>query len=209
MTESYELNRRDLLRNILVLAGAAATANFSLSALAEVVKGTEKFLDAAALETLSAIADTIVPVTDTPGALATEVPAKLDALLLNWAAPDTRDLIVDGMNRVDGAAKSSTGKSFKDLSPDERKVCLVEHDKAALQPGPPPPNARKSANPFAAASYVVDNGYQRLKGLIVSLYYVSEIGMTQELVYEHVPGKWVPSLEMTPGMRPFASPGLM
>ncbi len=38
---------------------------------------------------------------------------------------------------------------------------------------------------------------------------MSEIGMTQELVYEHVPGKWVPSLEMTPGMRPFASPGLM
>ncbi len=54
---------------------------------------------------------------------------------------------------------------------------------------------------------MVDNGYQRLKGLIVSLYYVSEIGMTQELVYEHVPGKWEPSLKLSDGMRPFASPG--
>ena len=209
MSDHFELNRRDLLRNILVLAGAAATTNFSLSALAEVAKGGEKFLDLQALETLSAIADTIVPVTDTPGAIAAGVPARLDALLLNWAAPDTREMIVDGMNRVDDAAKSSTGKSFKELTAEERKSFLIEHDKAALQPAPPPANAPKSSNPFMAASFVVDNGYQRLKGLIVSLYYTSEIGMTQALVYEHVPGKWVPSLEMTPGMRPFASPGLM
>jgi len=60
-----------------------------------------------------------------------------------------------------------------------------------------------------ARAHVVDNGYQLIKELVVALYYVSEIGMTQEQVYEHVPGKWVPSLKITGGVRPFASPGLM
>jgi hypothetical protein len=206
MADPFELNRRDLLRNILVLAGAAATTNFSLNALASVAAGSEKFLDASAMTTLAAVADTIVPVTDTPGALAADVPARFDALLLNWAAPATREMIVASLARIDSAAAAATGKAFASLSADERKTFLVEHDKAALQPAPPPENAPKKSL-FSAQSWVADNGYQRIKGLIVSLYYISEIALTQELVYEHVPGKWVPSLKITPGMRPFAGTG--
>ena len=208
MSESFQINRRDLLRNILVMAGAAATTNFSLTALAETAQGSAKFLAEESLALLSAVADTIVPVTDTPGALAADVPAKFDALLVNWAAPETRAMIVGALRRIDTEAQSATGKPFANLSADERKTFLVEYDKAALQPVPPPPDAPKG-HPFAPRISVVDNGYHRLKGLIVSLYYVSEIGMTEELVYEHVPGKWVPSLKITPGMRPFASPGFM
>jgi len=94
------------------------------------------------------------------------------------------------------------------LAADARNAFLVEYDKAALQAVPLPPDAPK-AHPFMPQVSVVDNGYHRLKGLVVSLYYVSEIGLTQELVYEHVPGPWVPSLKITPGMRPFASVGLI
>lgn len=209
MSDYPQLNRRDLLRHMLILAGATAAANFSLSALAEVVRGAVKFLDKTALGTLAAVADTIIPATDTPGALATEVPARFDAMLLSWAAPETRDMIVGALDRINAAAQAAKGKAFASLSAEERKAFLIEHDKAALQPAEPPPNAPKASNPFLAKGYVVDNGYQRLKGLIFSLHYVSEIAMTQELVYEHVPGKWVPSLKITPGMRPFASPNLM
>lgn len=209
MSDYPQLNRRDLLRHMLVLAGATATANFSLSALAEVARGSEKFLDKMALDTLSAVADTIIPVTDTPGALATEVPARFDAMLLSWASPQTREMVVDALGRINIASQSAMGKPFAGLSADERKAFLIEHDKAALQPAPPPADAVKNNNPFLAQGYVVDNGYQRIKGLIFTLHYVSEIAMTQELVYQHVPGPWVPSLEITPGMRPFASPNLM
>ncbi len=47
----------------------------------------------------------------------------------------------------------------------------------------------------------------KLKDLVITLYYNSEIAMTQEEIYEHVPGKWVPSLKITPGMRPVAGVG--
>lgn len=209
MSDYPHLDRRDLLRHMLVLAGATATANFSLGALADVARGSLKFLDKTALDTLSAVADTIIPATDTPGALATEVPARFDAMLLNWASADTREMIVGALGRIDAASQAAKGKVFAGLSADERKAFLIEHDNAALQPAPPPPNAQASNNPFLAQGYVVDNGYQRVKGLIFSLHYVSEIAMTQELVYQHVPGAWVPSLKITPGMRPFASPNLM
>ncbi len=209
MSDSTQFNRREMLRHILVLAGASTTASFSLGALATVAKGADTYLDGQAFSTLSAVADTIVPVTDTPGALAAEVPANFDALLLNWASPETRDMLVSALERIDAAANTATNKRFEELSAAERKAFLIDHEKAALQPAPHPPDAPKGGNPFMARSFVVDNGYKRLKELIVMLYYVSEIGMTQELVYEHVPGKWEPSIELTPGMRPFASPGLM
>ncbi len=208
MSESFELNRRLLLRNILVLAGATFSTNLSLSALAEVARSPDTFLDAKGLDILVAVADTIIPATDTPGALAAGVPAKLDALLLRWAAPDTREMMIASLERIDAAVQAATGKTISALSAEERLAFLLEHDKAALKSAPPPENAPEQVSLFAK-SYVVDQGYQRIKGLVVSLYYVSEIGMTQERVYEHVPGKWVPSLKITPGMRPFASPGPM
>ena len=72
------------------------------------------------------------------------------------------------------------------------------------------PRAKKLSGLAAlmGAPSVADPGYHRIKTLVLSLYYNSEIAMTQELVYEHVPGEWVPSLEITPGMRPFAGGGL-
>lgn len=209
MADFIQLQRREMLRHILLLVGAAATTELSFSTLAAAAKGEENSLDIHAFNTLSAVADTIIPVTDTPGALAAQVPARLDALILHWAAPETKDMLKGALSRIDVAAKAATGKSFEALAPDERKTFLIKHEKAALEPAPPPADAPKAGSPFRAKKYVVDNGYQLLKELIVRLYYVSEIGLTLELAYEHVPGKWVPSLEITPDMRPAVSFGLL
>lgn len=206
MPDELSIKRRALLQGILAMAGAASTASFSLGALAKVAKSDKQFLDDSAFATLSAVADTIIPVTDTPGALAAGVPANLDALLLNWAAPATREMIVASLGRIDKAARKEQAKAFGELCADERKAFLIEYDKAALKSVPLPPDAPKT-HPFSPPVSVVDNGYHRIKDLVISLYYISEIGLTQELVYEHVPGAWVPSLKITPGMRPFASGG--
>ena len=125
MSESFELNRRLLLRNILVLAGATFSTNLSLSALAEVARSPDTFLDAKGLDILVAVADTIIPATDTPGALAAGVPAKLDALLLRWAAPDTREMMIASLERIDAAVQAATGKTISALSAEERLAFLL------------------------------------------------------------------------------------
>ncbi len=207
MPDNFQLNRREMLRHLLVLAGASASTGFSLEGLAALAKGETKYLEKSAFNTLIAVADTIIPVTDTPGALAADVPANLDALLLQWASPNTKEEVAGALARIDIAARKETGKTFQELSDNERKTFLISHEKAALKPMPQPKNSSTGTKTLLRGeAFVANNGYQRLKTLIVKLYYVSEIGMTQELVYEHVPGKWQPSLEITPGMRPFASP---
>jgi gluconate 2-dehydrogenase gamma chain len=206
MLQNIQLRRRALLGHALVLAGAAATTGFSAEALAYAARKPKRLLGKSAFATLSAACDTLIPVTDTPGALAAKVPQTFDALLANWASPATRELVSGALVRLEAAAKSGTGKSFARLTAAERTTFLSEYDKAALQPVPPPPGA-KSAHPFAPLVSVADNGWHRIKDLIITLYYSSEIGLTEELIYEHVPGEWVPSLKITPGMRPFAGTG--
>jgi hypothetical protein len=51
------------------------------------------------------------------------------------------------------------------------------------------------------APRVTDPGYNRVKELIVVLYYISEVALTQELTYEHAPGEWQPSIPVTPATR--------
>lgn len=206
MLENVELRRRTLLQGALILVGATAVTGVGIGALVHGAQKSGGFLDEETLATLSAACDTLIPETDTPGALAAGVPQTFDALLASWASPATRQLIVGALDRLDKAARKNKGMRFDQLSAEERKAFLTEYDRAALKPVPPSPNT-KPAHPFAPLVSVADNGWHRVKDLTITLYYMSEIGLTQELVYEHVPGPWVPSLKITPGMRPFAGTG--
>lgn len=206
MLEALNMDRRALMGHALLLAGATAAAGFSEDALARAARKPRRLLGRSAFALLSAFADTIIPVTDTPGALAANVPALVDAMLANWAAPATRDEVIAALGRMDAAATAQKGKAFAALTAAERTAFLTDYDRTALKPVPPPPGA-KSANPFAPIVSVTDNGYHRTKGLVVALFLSSEVALTHEQVYEHVPGTWVPSLKITPGMRPFAGVG--
>jgi Gluconate 2-dehydrogenase subunit 3 len=203
MVTDFALDRRAMMQQVALLLGVAA---LPAEAFAAKMGKTQGFLPAKSMKLLSAVSDTIVPATDTPGAVAAGVPAKLDGMLANWASPDTRKLVVEALGRIDAAAKSSRKKGFAALDAAGRAAVLKPHDAAALKPVAPPPGAPKISF-FTPTPYVADNGYLKLKGLIITLYYNSEIAMTKELVYEHVPGTWQPSIKADDKTRPWASVG--
>ena len=87
MTDPFVMHRRDLIARIALLLGATA---LPAEAFAALKKGASRFLTAPQFALLSAAVDTILPATDTPGALAAGVPARLDAMLRGWASPETR-----------------------------------------------------------------------------------------------------------------------
>jgi hypothetical protein len=58
-----------------------------------------------------------------------------------------------------------------------------------------------------AGPSVAKPGFLKVKEMVIALYYVSEVALTQELIYEHNPGEWVPSMKVTPDTRPFAGTG--
>lgn len=192
MIEPLAVDRRMLLTRAMLLAGAVAVAGCDFLPGA----GAAAKLDGGQIKLLGAVADAIVPKTDTPGALEVGVPRLLAQIYADWASDESRAALSGALVRIDAAARKQTGRGFAALDPAARQVFLSGYDKAALAPAPPPPGAAQGA------PSVADNGYYKLKELVVTLYYMSEAGLTTELTYEHVPGQWQPSIKATPETRP-------
>ncbi|MCS6947343.1 MAG: gluconate 2-dehydrogenase subunit 3 family protein [Steroidobacteraceae bacterium] len=210
MPTEFSLNRRELIERLCILIGASAVAPQAI-ALQAPVAGRRRYLGHADFRLLSAVADTIIPVTDTPGALAAGVPDRFAALLTRWASPARRVQLLRAMRAIDRRARAEEGQAFAALSADRRFSLLDRHDKSALElitPEGDGTGPAASAGPFDGPR-VRDAGYAKLKELIVVLFYLSEVALTRELRYEHAPGPWQPSLPLTPDYRPDGSPNLI
>ncbi len=207
MADFAQFERREMLQAIAALIGAAALPAEALAApRRRGGRAPVRFFAPSAYATLVALADTLIPATDTPGALAAQVPQKIDRMMRVWASAGTRSVFVGGLASLNAAALAAEKATFTALTPDRRKAFLLAHEPNALKPVPRTDKLVGFAAMLAGPAYA-DAGYGKLKELIVATYYISEIGMTRELIYEHVPGKWVPSLKITPETRPAAGTG--
>ena len=79
---------------------------------------------------------------------------------------------------------------FLRLSETARSAALAAIDAEAYRSGPPPEHP---------------SPWQKIKALILTGYYTTEIGGAQELRYELVPGRWDPDLPLRPGDRAWSS----
>lgn len=201
MTYPPPLDRRAMLASMAALLGASMLPPEALAAPAR----PARFLPRARFALLSAVADTILPTTDTPGALVADVPARLDAMLKDWAAPATRDEINGALDRIDAAASAAKGRSFAALSKPEQAEVLRAHDAASLKAAPRADGSKPKLFDFGAIP--LDPGYKRLKSLVINLYYFSPVATETELAYDHVPGQFEPSITLTPTSRPYLGLG--
>ncbi len=201
MNTLYELDRRNMLGRVLVILGASATGGLSFPALAGSASRAQPYLEEGVFTLLSAVADTIVPATDTPGAAAVRVPAQIDGLLVNWASGERRYEITKALAAIEAKAQARHAAPFAILPAEARHALLQEHDQVALKVVPRPSVRGVTLSAMAGPAYA-DPGYAKLKELIVLLYYMSEVGLTRELSYVHAPGAWVPSVPVTPETRP-------
>jgi gluconate 2-dehydrogenase gamma chain len=199
------MDRRAMLQSLALLIGAAALPSDALAQSAR--RRGRRFLNRGRFATLIAIADTMVPVTDTPGALAAAVPEKIDGLLRNWASPARRTALVGAIATLDARAVAAHGTGLTALTPEQRKAVILAYEPEALRAVPRADGLGGFAAMLAGPA-VADPGYAKLKELIVVTYYMSEIAMTQELIYTHVPGGYTPSVPVTPETRPHAGGGL-
>ena len=197
MFDMSDLDRRSMLGRMAMLLGVAAVP---AEAFAKAAPRAKKFLDARRTRLLSAVADTMIPQTDTPGALAARVPAKFDSLLVNWASPTRQVELVGALAKIDAAAMAQKKMGFAALSPEKRNALLSAHDAAALKNVPRTEKLTGMAAMMAGPA-VADPGYGKLRELIILLYFYSQEALTSVLTYEHVPGGWTPSVKVTPQTR--------
>jgi len=119
---------------------------------------------------LEQVADTLIPATDTPGALGAGAPAFVRDMLTDWASAGTRSEIIGVLEAVERQAWAQSGAAFLELSSERRLAVLKRYDEDAI--------SRQ------------DPAYAKFKYLVLVGYYQSETGATQELRYELVPGAW-------------------
>ena len=166
---SATINRRSLLMGaVFMLGGAAALTRFvgkpSRGDELELIFSPEQFA------LLEQVVDVMIPRTDTPGALEAGVPAFMHQMLAEWASPNTRADIINVLEGVERRAWNKYGAAFRELPGERRLDVMRALDEEGL--------ARE------------DLAYGKFKSLALVGYYHSEVGATQELRYELVPGAW-------------------
>lgn len=124
------LSRRTLLRAAGVLAlpraAAAATPDAAWTAFAQAriaertPTPTASTLSADERVILSALADAILPRTDTPGALDVGAPAFVELIITEWASDGDRTTIRDGLRDLYAHAVSVHGRSWAALDATQR-----------------------------------------------------------------------------------------
>ena len=108
---------------------------------------------------VTALADTLIPATDTPGALDIEAPAFVDLLLAEWYSAEERRQLLAGIDALDARAATAQGKPLAELDPAGRSAFLAAIDNLT---GPQP------------AISTPEGAYARIKSAIVTAYVTSK-----------------------------------
>lgn len=133
-----------------------------------------------------AMIDLIIPATDTPGAKAARVNEFMDVILTDWATAEESARFLAGLDDVETQANSLFGKSFLETSPAQQSGMLQAlDDSVAWLHGPPRDPAVSSDRDF---SQLRGEFFRSFKLMTIHGYYTSEIGQTQELKREIIPG---------------------
>ena len=184
------MERREALR--LLLAGgvlpALPTDLFAFLQGAHPASGYAlRALDPHQNDTVVAMIDQIIPATDTPGAKGARVNEFIDVILTEWADNEERQNFLNGLAGVDKRSNEIFGKNFVDASRAQQFILLSAMDESVATQ---PVRRRRHGNtiPEDRDKQLRGDFFTVFKGITVHGYYTSEIGFTQELKLEIIPG---------------------
>jgi hypothetical protein len=167
------MERRDLLRTLASATALTILPHKTLEAWSRVASGvpTTSGLSDAHMALVRALADTIIPRSDTPGATDVGVHRFVDVIFAEYLADEERARAVAGLNALDERAMQESKMVFADLSA-EAKGTFIE----SLESGPRDTDVKRT--------------YWQLKGLIVRGYFTSEPIMKNVLKHVVMPGRF-------------------
>lgn len=171
------MDRRSFLRQMslaatLPLAGASVGWGAVLHRDAP-SPGTGTALDDDQRRFVASFADTLLPATDTPGAVGAEVPAFLQLLFEQWLLPPEQAGFKTGIAELNRASLTASGHDFAACGEDQRLELLRRWDEAAAR------ESRPGEEP---------GFYARLRSLVLIGYYSSEVGQNSELQMQYGAG---------------------
>ena len=180
------MNRRDALKSLLVLSGSS------------VVYGADRFLAAdtsagggsaaaaqftpSVIALLDEIAEVIIPETaDSGGAKAAQLGLFMQEIVSDYYDADQRATLLSTPKQINAAADAKYRRPFMALDAKERHDLLMD-----FETGETP------------------EYYRMIKQLTTWGYFSSEVGSTQALAYDPVPGAYHGDLPLQPGQKAWA-----
>jgi gluconate 2-dehydrogenase gamma chain len=185
------MQRREALRLLATGAVLQLTPGKLLFAMREArtvlaTRESQRTLDAHQDATVKAMADLIIPRTDTPSASEVGVADFIDLIVTEWYNEVERKRFLDGLGAVDSRTTSLFGKNFIDCTASQQAEMLIELGAKMLEDaasggmhwafeGPAPPEW---------------NFYADFRRLTLTGYYTSEVGAEKELKFEIIPDRY-------------------
>jgi gluconate 2-dehydrogenase gamma chain len=176
------IDRREALRKTALLMGAAVSA----SAMAGLLNGCKAtpdlnykpvFFTEDQARIVSELAEIIMPKTDTPGAKELGVPNFIDKMLNECYKKEDQERFIVGLISFDEEAKKTLGDNFIYCKPEDQAAHITKTLTIAIE--------EKKANPAAKRPFIL-----MAKELTMLGYFSTEVGATQVLQYEAVPGSY-------------------
>lgn len=183
------MHRREVLR-LLATGSLLQLAPAELFAVLREARGliesqtSLRTLNAQQNATVKAMAEMIIPRTETPGAVDVGAAEFIDLILTEWCDDAERTRFVAGLADIDSRSQARWGKVFVDCSSDQQADILTALGKKMTEEIKETiPRARgRGTNPT--------NFYAMFRHLTLTAYYTSEAGATDELHFEMIPGQY-------------------
>ena len=180
------MNRREAIKRTAFLMGGTISA----AAMTGVLSGCQptpqginwepQFLTLDQDGTVSAVVGRIIPTTDTPGAVEVGVPEFIDLMLKDNYKESDQKLFLDGLIQLEADAMSEYNKSFAQLSAENQDALLKKYDEAAYATMNKDGYDSKTERPF----------FNMIKELTLLGFFTSEVGATEVLQYDPLPGTY-------------------
>lgn len=180
------MNRRKAIQQTVYLLGGAVSASFIASAMSSCQpKGapdwTPQFLTSEQAKTIEAIAETILPETDTLGAKSLHLTEFVDLMLKDVFSGYDQLQFPKGLGQLEEECQFFTGSSFLNASPKDREKFLVLQEQKGM-------NLQKQTGEKAFIS--------TLKELVLTGYFTSEYAITELMNFNPIPTKFEGCVEV-------------
>lgn len=188
------LNRREALLHAGALLGGAMVGSAALlsGCATRDARPADELFSGRDVELLDWIAETILPATDTPGAMAAGVGVYMTVMVADTYTKDEQDVFRQGLGKVERMSLAEYGTPFVTASAEQRTALLVRLDAeqhAYMQD-------RRGDEPV--------HYFRMLKELTLSGYFTSEIGYYRAMRYVETPGRFDPCVPYAVGDRAWA-----
>jgi Gluconate 2-dehydrogenase subunit 3 len=195
------MQRRDVLR--IFAAGAVlpvfSPELFALFRQAQPPPGyTLRTLTPHQNDTVVAMAEQIIPATETPGAKGARVNEFIDVILTEWATPEERAHFLEGLADIDKQSQELFGKNFVEASFEQQLTQLRAVDDATLAGRIS--RAHHGNHVSQPDTQLQGDFWEVFKRITVHGYYTSEVGFTQELKLQIIPGAQHGCMPLGPGL---------